>query len=79
LGFGILLNVNETCSCGASIEISGSIELVLKQVKLWRKNHVCQRPDLDDTPTSGVSDNQIAMGFQPGELPAKEYDPWDDE
>jgi len=74
-----MLQVSETCSCGASLEISGSIDLVLRQVKMWRKTHTCLKPDLDDTPTSGVADTTILMGFQPGEMPAKEYDPWEDE
>lgn len=75
----LMLTINETCSCGANLEISGVTDLVLKQLKLWRKSHVCRSPDIEDTPTSGVSDNQIAMGFQRGELPATEYDPWEDE
>jgi hypothetical protein len=74
-----MLTVNETCSCGANLEISGATDLVLKQLKLWRKSHVCRSPDTEDTPTSGVAETVIAMGFQPGEMPAKEYDPWEDE
>jgi hypothetical protein len=74
-----MLSVNETCSCGANIEVSGRIELVLRLVRSWRKKHVCQKPDIEDTPTSGVADTQLQMGFQPGEMPAKEYDPWEDE
>jgi hypothetical protein len=26
----------------------------------------------------GVADTQLAIGFQPGEMPAKIYDPFDD-
>ena len=74
-----MLRVNETCSCGANLKISGRVELVLRQIRLWRKGHICLKQDSDDTVTSGTSDNQIAMGFQPGELPAKIYDPWEDD
>jgi hypothetical protein len=74
-----MLSVNETCSCGANLEISGATDLVLRQLKIWRKTHVCRHQDVEDTHTSGVADTQIAMGFQPGEMPAKEYDPWEDE
>jgi hypothetical protein len=52
---------------------------VLRQLKTWRKDHVCIKQENDDTVTSGNAETQIAMGFQPGELPAKEYDPWEDE
>jgi hypothetical protein len=75
----LMLRINETCSCGANLKISGRIELVLRQLKTWRKNHVCIKQENDDTVTSGNAETQIAMGFQPGELPAKEYDPWEDE
>lgn len=74
-----MLRVNETCSCGANLKISGRIELVLRQLKNWRKSHTCNKPDTDDTVTSGNAETQIAMGFQPGEMPAKEYDPWEDD
>jgi hypothetical protein len=74
-----MLRVNETCSCGANLKISGRVELVLRQVRLWRKGHICLKQDSEDSVTSGNSDTQLAMGFQPGELPAKKYDPWEDE
>ena len=69
--------IEERCSCGARFQTDevGAIKLVRE----WRKKHACQVPEIADTPTSGVAETVIAMGFQPGELPAKEYDPWDDE
>ena len=75
----LMLSINETCSCGANLKISGAKDLVLRQIKLWRKSHVCLKHDTDDTPTSGLADTTILMGFQPGEMPAKKYDPWEDE
>jgi len=69
--------IAETCSCGAKFKTDEPNPIVL--VREWRRKHACQQQDIVDTPTSGLSDNQIAMGFQPGEMPAKKYDPWDDD
>jgi hypothetical protein len=33
---------------------------------------------LVDAVNGGVSETTIALGFQPGEMPAKIYDPFDD-
>lgn len=68
--------IHESCSCGASIK-TDEAEAV-KLVRDWRKNHTCQGIALDDTPTSGLAETQLALGFQAGELPAKDYDPWDE-
>jgi hypothetical protein len=68
--------IQETCSCGASFKTDEA--KALNQVREWRRKHRCAEADLDDTPTSGLSDNQLAMGFQPGEMPAKRYDPWEE-
>jgi hypothetical protein len=70
--------IAETCSCGAKIKTDDA--QAIKLVREWRRKHTCQtdNTDITDTPTSGLADTQIAMGFQPGELPAKIYDPFDD-
>jgi hypothetical protein len=70
--------ISEKCSCGASFKTNEPEPL--KLVKDWRKNHACNavETEMDFSPTHGVSDNQLAMGFQPGEMPAKQYDPWDE-
>jgi hypothetical protein len=68
--------IAETCSCGAKFKTNEPEPV--KLVREWRKQHTCQVAEVNDTPTSGLSDNQLAMGFQPGEIPAKRYDPWDD-
>ncbi len=75
----LMFTINETCSCGANLKISGRVELVLRELKLWRKRHVCLKQDNDDTVTSGNAETQIAIGFQAGEIPARQYDPWEDD
>jgi hypothetical protein len=70
--------IAEKCSCGAKIKTDDA--QAIKLVREWRRRHTCQTDitDITDTPTSGNAETQIAMGFQPGEIPAKEYDPWDE-
>jgi hypothetical protein len=69
--------IAETCSCGAKFKTDDA--QAVKLVREWRRRHTCSdNTDITDTPTSGLADTQIAMGFQPGELPAKIYDPFDD-
>ena len=70
--------IAETCSCGAKFKTDDA--QAVKLVREWRRRHTCQTDitDITDTPTSGIADTQIAIGFQPGEMPAREYDPFDD-
>lgn len=69
--------IAETCSCGAKFKTDDA--QAIKLVREWRRKHTCSdNTDITDTPTSGLADTQIAIGFQPGEMPAKEYDPWDE-
>jgi hypothetical protein len=69
--------IAETCSCGAKFRTDEPEPL--KLVREWRRKHTCQEQDIADTPTSGLADTQLAMGFQPGEMPAKKHDPWEDD
>jgi hypothetical protein len=69
--------IAESCSCGAKFKTDEPEPV--KLVREWRRKHACAEQDITDTPTSGLSDSQLAMGFQPGEMPAKKHDPWEDD
>jgi hypothetical protein len=73
--------IAESCSCGAKIKTDDA--QAIKLVREWRRKHTCQTDITDITDTveavnGGVSETTIALGFAPAEMPAKEYDPWDD-
>jgi hypothetical protein len=73
--------ISESCSCGAKIKTDDA--QAIKLVREWRRKHTCQTDitditDIVEAVNGGVSETTIAIGFQPGEIPAKEYDPWDD-
>jgi hypothetical protein len=70
--------ISERCSCGAMIKTDEKDAIRL--VREWRRKHICQQfAEQDNSPTHGTSETQIALGFQPGELPARSTDPWEDE
>jgi len=76
-----LVNVEETCSCGASFKISGVDPM--KLIREWRKKHSCiDREEGTDTVTSGTAQVETQMGFQPelGGLivPGRITDPWEE-
>jgi hypothetical protein len=73
--------IAETCSCGAKFKTDEPKPATL--VREWRRNHTCQTDITDNTDiveavNGGVSETTIALGFQPGEMSAKIYDPFDD-
>jgi hypothetical protein len=76
--------IAESCSCGAKIKTDDA--QAIKLVREWRRRHTCITDNTDNTDNTdiveavngGVSDNTISLGFQPGEMPAKIYDPFDD-
>jgi hypothetical protein len=73
-------SVRERCSCGAEMEITDApLPNALSSVRSWRTNHVCNPPEKDIQATHGMpGDLDRAIGFTIAELPAKEYDPFDD-
>jgi hypothetical protein len=72
--------IAESCSCGAKIKTDDA--QAIKLVREWRRKHTCNdNSDSIETVEAvngGVSETTIALGFQPGEIPAKIYDPFDD-
>lgn len=73
-------SVREKCSCGAEMEITDApLPNALASVKSWRTNHTCNPPEKEIQAVHG-SQGELdrAIGFTAGEIPAKEYDPFDD-
>jgi hypothetical protein len=70
--------IAESCSCGAKIRTDDA--QAIKLVREWRRRHTCitDNTDIVEAVNGGVADTTIAIGFQPGEMPAKIYDPFDD-
>jgi hypothetical protein len=71
--------IRERCSCGAKFETDDAEAIRL--VRDWRKKHPCISQEEHDTPTSGTAQVEQPMGFVINGLnvPAKDYDPWEDE
>lgn len=70
--------IAETCSCGAKFKTNEDNAITL--VREWRKKHHCQEPatelrDIETSSSIGFSADYRGTGL---DLPAKEYDPWDD-
>ena len=69
--------ISERCSCGASIKTDEPDSV--KLVKDWRKHHAClETQSFEASHAHSQSETQIAMGFQPGEYPARITDPWEE-
>jgi hypothetical protein len=69
--------IAETCSCGAKFKTTEPDPI--KLVRDWRKNHHCQESielrDIETSSTIGFSADYRGTGL---DIPAKEYDPWED-
>jgi hypothetical protein len=70
--------IAETCSCGAKFKTDEPDPL--KLVKDWRKNHTCQEQpsemrDYETSSSLGFAADYKGTGL---DVPAKEYDPWDE-
>jgi hypothetical protein len=70
--------IAETCSCGAKFKTDEPDPI--KLVRDWRKNHTCQDQtielrDIETSSTIGFSADYRGTGL---DIPAKEYDPWED-
>lgn len=72
------MEIREKCSCGAEFRAIG--ELAEKLHKSWIRRHSCPDPepthrDIETSSTIGFSADYTGTGL---DLPAKEYDPWDE-
>ena len=70
--------IAETCSCGAKFKTDEPNPITL--VREWRRKHTCQEQttelrDYETSSTIGFAADYNGTGL---DLPAKEYDPWDD-
>jgi hypothetical protein len=71
--------IAETCSCGAKFKTDEAKGITL--VREWRRKHHCQEAesetrDYETSSTIGFSADYTGTGL---DLPAKKYDPWEDE
>lgn len=70
--------IAETCSCGAKFKTDEENAVVL--VREWRRKHHCQEAaselrDYETSSTIGFAGDYRGTGL---DIPAKEYDPWED-
>jgi hypothetical protein len=70
--------IAETCSCGAKFKTNEANAITL--VREWRKKHHCQDGavelrDIETSSSIGFSADYRGTGL---DVPAKEYDPWDE-
>ena len=68
------MNVNETCSCGASFSAEG--DGVVRLLKEWRKTHACPERPAESTEgvftVSNAQVEQAPMGFAPTMQPGRQ-------
>lgn len=73
--------IRERCSCGAKFEVRES-KNAARLVREWRKGHSCpDRPEeieTRDVVMSAQVENAIGFRVEGLNVPAKEYDPWED-
>jgi hypothetical protein len=71
--------IAESCSCGAKFKTDEANPLAL--VREWRRKHHCQEAvadtrDYETSSTIGFAADYTGTGL---DLPAKKFDPWEDE
>lgn len=74
-------SVREKCSCGAELEITDApLPNALASITAWRKKHSCKPEEKEIQAVHGSpGDLERSIGFTAvSELPAKEYDPFED-
>ena len=73
-------SVREKCACGAELEISDApLPNALASINSWRNKHKCKPLEPEIQAVHGSpGELERSIGFTAGDLPAKEYDPWED-
>lgn len=73
--------IKERCSCGAKFEVRES-KSASRLVREWRRAHSCPTPTEDievrDVAMSAQVENAIGFRVEGLDVPAREYDPWED-
>ena len=73
--------IKERCSCGAKLEVRES-KSASRFVREWRKAHSCpDRPEETETREVTLTaqvENAIGFRVEGLDVPAREYDPWED-
>jgi hypothetical protein len=77
-----LESVRETCSCGAQFKIK--TDKAMRSVREWRKHHNCldkptEPPEAREVAISAQVENAIGFRVEGLTVPAKDYDPFEDE
>lgn len=75
------MRIRERCSCGARFEVAES-KAAARLVREWRKSHSCpdkvEEIELRDVAMSAQVENAIGFRIEGLDVPAREYDPWED-
>jgi hypothetical protein len=77
------MKIREKCSCGAVFQASGDEATQL--YKNWIRRHSCPAPSHEDALNFRDTDSSSTIGFAADysgtglDLPAKKFDPWEDE
>jgi poly(3-hydroxybutyrate) depolymerase len=75
------MRIRERCSCGARFDV-GMTKSAARLVREWRKAHSCpDRPEEIETRDVSMSaqvENAIGFRVEGLNVPAREYDPWED-
>jgi hypothetical protein len=77
------MKIREKCSCGAVFQATG--EEATKLYKSWIRRHSCPDPDPEEITNLRDTDSSSTIGFSADysgtglDLPAKKFDPWEDE
>jgi hypothetical protein len=73
-------SVREKCSCGAEMEITDApLPNALASIKAWRSNHSCNPAEKEIQALHGsTGELERSIGFTVADIPAKEYDPFED-